>query len=170
MTQSYMEKAFQTLNDLEDLGLVTRYAIGGAMAAIFYTEPFLTFDLDVFVVLPQTGGHLLSLTPIYEALRARGCAEENECVVIDNVPVQFLPAYNALVEEALNQAQEIAYEGLAARVLRSEYLIAIALQTGRSKDRERVRIFREQAQLDLAYLLEVLQRHNLEGKWDQWTS
>jgi hypothetical protein len=112
---------------------------------------------------------LLSLTPIYEALRARGYAEENECVVIESVPVQFLPAYNALVEEALNQAQEIAYEGLVARVLRSEYLIAIALQTGRSKDRERVRILREQAQLDLELLADILMRHQLEEKWKQWT-
>ena len=33
-----MEKTFQTLNELETAGLVTRYAIGGAFALIFYTE------------------------------------------------------------------------------------------------------------------------------------
>src|SRR5947208_15580890 len=139
------------------------------MGAIFYTEPFLTFDLDVFVVLPQTGGHLLSLTPIYEALRARGYAEENECVVIDNVPVQFLPAYNALVEEALNQAQQVLYEDVPARVLGGEHLVAIALQTGRSKDRDRVRILHEQAQLDTNFLASILRRHQLEEKWRLWT-
>ena len=146
------------------------YAIGGAMGAIFYTEPFLTFDLHVFVVLPETRSHLLSLTPIYESLHTRGYTEqENECILIDGVPFQFLPAYNALVEEALSQAHEIAYEGVAARVLRSEYLIAIALQTGRSKDRERVRILREQAKLDMDLLADVLKRHQLEEKWKQWT-
>ena len=164
-----MKRSIEVLNELEKEGVFFRYAIGGAMGAIFYTEPFLTFDLDVFVVLPQTSGHLQSLTPIYEALRVRGYAEENECVVIEKVPVQFLPAYNALVEEALNQAQEIAYEGVAARVLRSEYLMAIALQTGRSKDRERVRILREQAQFDLDLLADILRRYQLEEKWKQWT-
>jgi len=150
-------------------GVFSRYGIGGAMAATFYTEPFLTFDLDVFVVLPRTPGGLLTLAPLYDALRARGYTEENECVLIEGVPVQFLPAYNSLVEEALNQAQEITYEDVPARVLRSEHLVAISLQTGRSKDRERVRILHEQAKLDMNFLAEVLRRHQLEEKWKLWT-
>src|SRR6266404_7954671 len=106
------------LNELEKQGVISRYAIGGAMAATFYTEPFLTFDLDVFVVLPQTPGGLLTLAPLYDALRARGYSEqENECIMIEGVPVQFLPAYNALVEEALNEAQEIMYGDMRTRVL-----------------------------------------------------
>ena len=73
----------KVFNELEHKGIFSRYAIGGAMGAIFYTEPFLTFDLDVFVVLPTAQGGLLTLAPIYDALRARGYAEEaNECVVI----------------------------------------------------------------------------------------
>ena len=139
------------------------------MAATFYTEPFLTFDLDVFVVMPQTAGGLLTLAPLYDALRARGYSEqENECIMIEGVPVQFLPAYNALLEEALNDAQEIMYEDVPARVLRSEHLLAICLQTGRSKDRERVRILREQAKLDQNFLADVLRRYQLEDKWKLW--
>jgi hypothetical protein len=144
-------------------------AIGGAMGATFYTEPFLTFDLDVFVVLPRTSAGLLTLGPLYEALRARGYTEEKECVPIEGVPVQFLPAYNSLVEEALDQAREIMYEDVPARVLRSEHLVAISLQTGRGKDRDRVRILREQAKLDMNLLTEVLRRHELEEKWKLWT-
>ena len=158
------------LNELEKHGVFSRYAIGGAMAATFYTEPFLTFDLDVFVVLPRTPGGLLTLAPVYDALRTRGYSEqENECIRIEGVPVQFLPAYNTLVEEALNEAQEIMYEDVPARVLRSEHLLAICLQTGRSKDRERVRILREQAKLDQNFLADVLRRHQLEDKWKLWT-
>ncbi len=37
-----MEKTFQTLNELETAGLVTRYAGGGAFALSFYTEPIVT--------------------------------------------------------------------------------------------------------------------------------
>src|SRR6058998_1827104 len=164
-----MRRTLEILNELEKEGVLSRYAIGGAMAATFYTEPFLTFDLDVFVVLPRTPGGLLTLTPIYEALRARGYREEDERVLIEGVPVQFLPAYNALVEEALNEAQKIMYEDVPARVLRSEHLVAICLQTGRSKDRERVRILREQAKLDQNFLANVLKRHQLEDKWKLWT-
>jgi len=165
-----MKRTLEILNELERKGVLSRYAIGGAMGATFYVEPLLTFDLDVFVVLPQAAGGLVTLAPLYEALRRRGYAEEGECVNIEGVPVQFLPAYNALVEEALREARETAYEDTRTHVLRAEHLVAICLQTGRDKDRERVRIFREQAELDLKYLAEVLQRHGLEAKWNQWTT
>ena len=163
-----MKRTIEVLNELERDRVFSRYAIGGAMGAIFYTEPFLTFDLDVFVVLPHTVGGLLSLAPIYEALRARGCVEEKDCVLIEGVPVQFLPAYNSLVQEALEDAVETTYDGVLARVLRGEYLVAIALQTGREKDRERVRILRQQGQLDMRLLAEILKRHQLEERWQRW--
>jgi hypothetical protein len=164
-----MKHTLQVLNELERNGVIQRYAIGGAMGATFYVEPLLTFHLDVFVLLPQSAGGLLSLAPLYEALRARGYTEEGECVLIEGVPVQFLPAYNMLLEEALRETCETLYEDVSTRVVRAEHLIAICLQTGRDKDRERVRIFREQAELDMGYLGGVLQRHGLEGKWKQWT-
>src|SRR6266498_3951044 len=147
-----MKRTLQVLNELELGGVVERYAIGGAMGATFYVEPLLTFDLDVFVILPKDAGNLLSLAPLYEALRWRGYTEEGECVLIEGVPVQFLPAYNALLEEALREARETPYEEVSARVVRAEHLIAICLQTGRDKDRERVRILREQAELDMSSL------------------
>jgi hypothetical protein len=163
-----MKRTLQVLNELEHEGVIVRYAIGGAMGATFYVEPLLTFDLDVFVILPQHAGNLLSLAPLYEALRSRGYTEEGECVLIEGVPVQFLPAHNDLLEEALREARETPYEEVSARIVRAEHLIAISLQTGRDKDRERVRILREQAQLDVNYLAGVLQRHGLEGKWKPW--
>jgi hypothetical protein len=165
-----MERTLQVLNELEREGILSRYAIAGAMAATFYVEPLLTFDLDVVVLLPQTKGGLLSLTPLYGALRTKGYVEESECVLIEGVPVQFLPVYNALLEEALREARDVLYEHTSTRVLRVEHLIAICLQTGRAKDRERVRILREEAALDHNILAEVLRRHQLEGIWKAWIS
>ena len=164
-----MKRTLQVLNELKHGGVIERYAIGGAMGATFYVEPLLTFDLDVFVILPQGDSGLLSLSPLYKALRARGYTEDGECVLIEDVPVQFLPAYNALLEEALREARDTSYEDVPTRVVRAEHLVAICLQTGRDKDRERVRVFREQAELDMSFLAGVLQRHGLEGKWKQWT-
>ena len=163
-----MKLTLQVLNELERGGLLVRYAIGGAMGATFYVEPLLTYDLDVFVVLPQSAASLLSLSPL-EALRAQGYTDEGECVLIEGVPVQFLPAHNTLLEEALREAQETLYEEVSTKVVRAEHLIAICLQTGRDKDRERVRILREQAEVDKSYLAGMLQRHSLAGKWKQWT-
>jgi hypothetical protein len=164
-----MERTLQILNELERDGVLNRYAIAGAMGATFYIEPLLTFDLDIIVLLPQTKSGLLTLAPLYEVLRAKGYAEERECVVIEGVPVQFLPAYNALLEEALREAREMLYQATSTRVLRVEHLVAICLQTGRAKDRERVRILKEQAPLDDQYLRAILRRHQLEGKWKEWS-
>lgn len=63
-----MRDALSILNRLQDDGVLGSYAIGGAMAAMFYAEPVTTFDLDVFVVLPQQRA-LLTLNPIQPALR-----------------------------------------------------------------------------------------------------
>ena len=163
-----MRRTLEVLNDLEKEDVFSRYAIGGAMAATFYTEPVLTFDLDVFILLESGANRLISLAPIYQALRARGYIEEQECVLIEGVPVQFLPAYNPLIEEAVAQAREVDYEEVPIRVVRPEHLVAISLQTGRPKDRARVALLQEQGGLDSAQLADVLRCHNLEDKWKQW--
>lgn len=140
-----MQRTLQILNELEQSGVMSRYAIGGAMGATFYIEPLLTFDLDIFVLLPQTRGGLLTLAGLYDALRA-------------------------LLDEALQEARDTMYEGTPARVLRAEHLAAICVQTGRDKDRQRARLLYEQATLDVEYLADVLARHGLDGKWKEWTS
>ena len=165
-----MEATLQVLNELEREGIITRYAIGGAVGAIFYMEPFLTYDLDIFVTLPPTAGGLLTLAPIYETLRRRGYEEEGECLRIEGIPVQFLPAYNALLEEALAEARETRYAETPTRVLRPEHLAAIMVQTGRDKDRQRFSTFMQEAELDAGYLHGVLARHQLTGRFDAWQS
>ena len=164
-----MERTLEVLNELERAGVIRRYAIGGAVGAIFYMEPFLTYDLDVFVVLSETTGGLLTLAPLYEVLKRRGYAEEDECVSIEGVPVQFLPAYNALVEEALAEARDTLYERTPTRVLRAEHLAVIMVQTGRDKDRQRFSTFLMEAEMDAEYLQDVVRRHGLESRWMEWT-
>ena len=164
-----MRKTLEALNALEAEGVIRRYAIGGAAAAVFYMEPFLTYDLDVFVSLPPGEGGIFSLAAIYQAARRLGFSEEGEHIVIEGAPVRFLPAYNALLEEALDQAREISYEVVITRVFRPEHLIAIMLQTNRDKDRQRPAAFRREAVWDQGYLEKVLRRHGLYERWSEWT-
>lgn len=163
-----MERTLQVLNELEQQGALSRYAIAGAMGAMFYIEPILSFDLDIIVLLPQAQSGLLTLTPLYDTLRRKGYKEEGECVLIEGVPVQFLPAYNALLEEALREARPMQYQTTPTRVLRVEHLAAICLQTGRAKDRERVRLLHEQATMDHVYFNDVLRRYQLQEIWTSW--
>jgi hypothetical protein len=165
-----LERTLQVLNELEQSGLLDRYAIGGAMAALFYTEPILTYDLDVFALLPTTASGLITLQPLYDELRKRGYQCDGEAIVIEEVPVQFLPAHNSLLEEALTLAQEVDYGATKTRVLRAEHLMAIMLQTGRDKDRLRFDLFRREVSLDLTLLHDLVERFGLGARWTQWTT
>lgn len=141
------------------------------MGATFYVEPFTTFDLDVFVVLSNAdAAPLLTLTSVYQFLAARGYLPEKECVMVEGVPVQFLPAYNPLLEEALEQASEVMYEDVPTRVLSIEHLAAIAVQTGRSKDRARIPMFLDSGALNRQRLDDILARYGLTERWLSWTS
>ncbi|MSU35027.1 MAG: hypothetical protein EXS36_07920 [Pedosphaera sp.] len=159
-----MKLALQAINDLERQELVQSPAIGGAMALLFHDEPVVTYDLDIFCLLPKAG-LLVTLEPIYAALLARGFHVEAEAVVIDGVPVQFIPAYNALVTEALEHTESRMFDGVPVRVLRLEYLMAIMLQTNRPKDRQRLAMLVGNAAIDNARLCDILLRHNLLAAW-----
>ena len=156
-----MKATLAVLNDLVAHGSLGRYAIGGAMGAMFYVEPVATYDLDIFVVLPTTSVGLVTLTPLYDALRQRGYEPQAEHVVIEGVPVQFLPAYNDLIEEALDQARDVEVDGVPTRVLRIEHLICVAVQTNRPKDRERVRLLTQEAEVAPDLLADICARHGL---------
>jgi len=160
-----MEKTFQTLNELEASGLVTRYAVGGAFALSFYTEPVVTFDVDVFVFVPNAESPLISLAPIYDHLRGMGCLEQREHVVIAGTPVQFIAAFNPLVEEAVREAIEKSFKAVRVRVLRLEHLAAIMLKTGRAKDNVRLAQLLELASLDEPLFHGILKRHSLLAAW-----
>ncbi len=160
-----MEKALRVLNELEKEGVIARYAIGGGIAGLFYMEPLLTYDLDVFVFLPKPAGKLIDLSSLYGSLRRKGYPAQREHVVIEGVPVQFIPAYNDLVEEAVRESVQRLCRKTETRVLRVEHLLAIMLQTDRPKDRARMVQLLEEATVDKSRLAGVLKRHGLRRKW-----
>ena len=139
------------------------------MAATFYVEPVLTFDLDVFIVVEDKES-LAVLAPIYSVLKDMGFEAKGECVDIHGTPVQFLPVFSRLLEDALSEAVDTDYDGIPTRVLSVEYLLAICVHTGRTKDRDRVRLIMEEAKVDREKLQVILHKHGLKEKWDLWTS
>lgn len=163
-----MEKTLRVVNKMQTNGIIGRYAIGGAVAAVFYIEPFTTYDLDIFFAVDVSGG-LITLTPVYEYLALRGYKAEGEAVTIEDWPVQFLPTYNALVAEAVEQAVEIKFKRTPTRVMSAEHLVAIMLQTGRAKDYARAVEFLEKDVVDVDRLKAILSRHKLTGKWREFS-
>ena len=156
---------FRVLNELESDGIIEDYAIGGAMAVLFYAEPTRTYDLEVFVLLPRSEGTIVVLTPVYTWLEARGFEPRAEHVIIHGVPVQLIPAYNDLVEAAVTEARVLDYEDVAVRVTPPEHLIAIAFQTGGGKRRERAFQLLETADIDRDILDDLLSRFEIQAPW-----
>jgi hypothetical protein len=163
-----MENALKIINELQDKGIIRNYAIGGGIAAIFYIDPILTYDIDIFFVPVSEEDDLLVLSPIYRYLEKKGYSPEKEHIVIEDIPVQFLPAFNELVEEAVNDAALKNYKNTAVRVMKLEYLIAIMLQTYRQKDRERMIKVLNEAEFDRDLLGKILDKFDLKARFEQF--
>ncbi|MCY7287734.1 MAG: hypothetical protein LH624_05655 [Cryobacterium sp.] len=164
-----IQDVFVALNLIEADGVIDRYAIGGAVGATFYLEPVATLDVDVFVAFrPQPGSLLVSPQPILDYLKERGHSMEGEYVVIGGWPVQFLPSTGSLLDEALAQAVSVDVEGTPARVFTVEHLAAIALQTGRAKDKARLLQFIESGAIDGDRFRDIVARHDLQAAWERF--
>src|SRR5260370_37075681 len=101
-------------NELVSAGLIEDYALGGGLAAIYYTEPVTTYDANIiFIASDKTlsGG----IPAIYSHLQSKGWRVEREHLLIKDFPVQFLAA-SGLIEEAVRNAKPIEFEGIPARV------------------------------------------------------
>ena len=160
-----MKKALLALNSIKKSGVIDDYAIGGAIAASFYIEAINTEDVDVFLFMSASENSiLLSLRPIYDALEQLGGRVEKEYIVIGDWPIQILPAYSPLVEEAIIQAVTVQYGNIETRIFTAEHLCAIALDAGRMKDFYRVASFIEQGKVDRLVLNQLVIRYKLEDR------
>ena len=164
-----IKEVLATINQMQRDGVIERYAIGGAVGATLYLEPVATLDVDIFVAFrPEPGRLIASPKPIFDYLTRRGATVDGEYLVIAGWPVQFLPPTGPLGEEALASAQETEVDGEPTRVFTAEHLAALALQTGRAKDKARLLQFMEAGALDPDHFQAILQRHGLLEKWRQF--
>ncbi|MEO6845884.1 MAG: hypothetical protein ABI443_01160 [Chthoniobacterales bacterium] len=165
------KKAIEVINQLVADKVIAKYAIGGAVGALFYLEPTNTEDIDVFIHLePIAGSLLVTIDPLLKKLEALGYSEwENDKIVIEGWPVQFLPAATLLEIDALESAIKHELEpGLITYALMPEFLMAIALACGRPKDKVRLEQFEHQNAYDPDTLHRILIKHSLDQKWENF--
>src|SRR6185295_1464090 len=126
-----LQKSIEVVTKLAELGVIRRYAIAGAVAALNYIQPTLTEDLDILVSITDLETHkscLLLLSPIEKALAQMGYSERSSVgYMVEGWPVQFLPVASPLDEEALDQAIEVDVDftgaaSMKARCLRAEHI------------------------------------------------
>ena len=161
-----MKKTIEIINELKRKKLIKDYAIGGGIGAIFYIEPILTYDLDVFIIPSERARKkkLILLSSIFEYLKDKGYAWKGEHIVIEGVPVQFIPV-DKLEEEAVGKAKEIEYEGVKTKIMRPEYLITLLLRVGRRKDIEKIERLLDETKIDMKKLQNILHKHSLFEKF-----
>ena len=155
-----LAEVLRAANGLKAAKLIEDWALGGALAAIYYVEPFTTYDADIFFI-PKDEGLSAGIPAIYAHLESHGWQVEREHLLVRGFPVQFLAA-SGLTEEAVREAERIDYEGVPAKVFRAEHIVAIAADVGRAKDKARIEQLLQQAGLDQSRLEDILRRHKLK--------
>ena len=72
-------------NGLVAAKLIEDWALGGALAAIYYVEPFTTYDADIFFI-PTDKGLTAGIPAIYAYLQAQGWQVEREHLLLGGFP------------------------------------------------------------------------------------
>src|SRR5258708_13624843 len=108
-------------NGLVAADLIQDWALGGALAAIYYVEPFTTYDADIFFI-PTEKGLTAGMPAIYGRLQDQGWQVEREHLLLRGFPVQFLAA-SGLTEDAVREAEHINFERGPPKVFRPAHLV-----------------------------------------------
>jgi hypothetical protein len=143
-----MKEVAELLEGMKAAGVIRDYAVFGAIAQMRYTEPMATLDADILVMPTQDSG-LDALSPIY-----RYCW-----------PVQFVPVFSPLTEEAVRQAETGEIEGVPLRVVSAAHLAAIALSVGRPKDHLRILSMLDAGSVRAETIEALAARHGLSDRW-----
>ncbi|MDA8138413.1 MAG: hypothetical protein M0036_07120 [Desulfobacteraceae bacterium] len=162
-----MDQVAKLLNDMVQAGIITNYAVFGAVAQMRYTEAVATMDADILVATPKTD-RLDLLGPIYAFCQERGYMPDGEAIGVGEWPVQFIPAFNDLTAEAIREAETGDIDGVPLRVVRADYLAVIALSVGRAKDFARILALREAGVTTDQQICELARRFGLASAWDRF--
>lgn len=167
--QTGMQAVIQVLNGLTEADIIRSYALGGATGAGLHGEPLATRDVDVFVFLDQQESVLIDLSPLINYCASKGYGEfDGEALLIDGLPVQFIVASSGLETEAVKQADILSDGNFDLRVILPEYLAALALKTGRPKDRARVVYLTALPQFNRDRFHQILECYGLKAQWLSW--
>ncbi len=162
-----MRELALALDEMVRLGVIKNYALFGAIAQMRYTEPVATLDADVLVATADDAS-LEPLRAVYEYCRERGWPAEGEAVRIGAWPTQFIPAFDALTREAMEQADAADFEGASLRVVRADHLAVIALSVGRAKDFTRVLALLESGAVTGRQIAGLAAKHGLTAAWQRF--
>lgn len=162
-----MKELLDLLNRMRSNGVISDYALFGAAAQMRYTEPIATLDVDILIELPSAD-RLDVLAPIYEFCRKSGYTAKGEAIQVGAWPVQFIPVFDSLTKDALEQADTADLEGVQIRVVRANYLALIALSVGRAKDYARILAMLESGSVTQKKIKNLAEKYGLLDAWNDF--
>ena len=162
-----MKELAQLLNEMLAAGVIENYALFGAVAQMRYTEPVATIDADLLIAVPSQKG-LDVLNGVYKFCSKKGFQPEGEAIKVGAWPVQFMPAFSPLTQEAMERAETADFEGVPLRVVRADYLAVIALSVGRSKDLTRILALIESGSIKREEIRKLAGRFGLAEAWKKF--
>jgi hypothetical protein len=115
------------LNELKRKKVINDWVIYGAVAFIYWDEPVVTFDVDIFVTTAVEADYY---SKVLSALGRYGpVVKEAATFSIGGVLVQVFPATgHELWEDLINHAVSAKVDGEPVRIASREHLIVLALQ------------------------------------------
>ena len=176
-----LQGAIAAINQLKKQKIISDYAIYGGYAVAYYLHSAVIKDLDIIVpadsqddfrklfeYLMQQGYLVIHFAPPRKGVKIENIQLIGQKVAsrlgrkfIDDILVQFFPGYGGdLNEEAIRNARQIKIDGLPARVVSIEYLIATLLKAFRLKDKKRISELVLKA--DVKVINDILSRHDNE--------
>ncbi|MBI5472617.1 MAG: hypothetical protein HY961_09770 [Ignavibacteriae bacterium] len=162
-----MKEIIGILDEMLRDKVIDDYVIGGATALVYYSEPTFTEDIDVFILLEQRrSSPLIDLSGVYKYLTSkRNARVEGQYVFLADFPVQFLVPYDELSRDAFANAVRVHFKGMSVKIFELEYLMAIMIQLGKEKYRERLRRVLVEKKYDDDRLAAILEKYKLLPKW-----
>jgi hypothetical protein len=126
-------ETLQVINQLKRIRLIKDYCVVGGYALAYYTEPFYTYDLDIFVLVEDMEEfhrlHKFSIVKGYTVNRKGH-------FMIGGFPVHFLLSLaHPLMAEAIKEAKRIRIKNTRTKMITIEYLMATLLLSFRAKDK-----------------------------------
>lgn len=124
----------KVFRDLKREGTVQDHLLFGSVAAMAYTRPFFTQDVDIGVAVSDGQDFLR----IFNRLADFGHVEGHS-VVISGTPAEVSPIdISPVIQDALEHPSRKRVEGLVVKVAPAEHLLVESLRVYRSRDKARV--------------------------------
>lgn len=150
-SEKILKTALETANEMEQMGIIGKYAIAGSVALTMYAKAIDTDDLDLFFLDQIQGREIFSTS-------------------IDGVALQLIPSTGPLADEAIQTARSVVLFDVPSRVVEPEYLIALKLEAGRDKDFTHILHLLETSQQKINHDLldQLISRFQLNGSWERF--